>query len=242
MTDSQSNLFPERQPAAEAMPLPQIELTADLLEPGRVEGLKLTVTGAVVGEEGADAQERMMALFREVNETVLAGAAATRGGFRPEVIGASRAAGPMALEMAAEPSRSLTNGGASAATADPTDPKGADDLRWDHDERRHGMPLQSWSGVKKALWVLRVVTDCTPYKEFHVTVLATLFEREFGAAGNLDRSNAKRDLKKKSAGPQAAVKLSGSVVRLLQNGFAETDELIAEAGGRTVVGEPGQPR
>lgn len=124
--------------------------------------------------------------------------------------------------------RSSPSKGGSVDTVEP--------ISYSHDVEKYGNPHQTWSGTKKALWLLFVVNKQTTYTQTSAGVIAATFNKHFRQAGEIRPSNVSRDFgnlktKKKPAQVGEYTESSPSQWYLTSEGLKEAEKLVSEALG-----------
>lgn len=74
-----------------------------------------------------------------------------------------------------------------------------------NDPAKNGAPLQSWSTLEKALWLLYVVQSELTISELSASEVAETFNKHFKQQGKIRPSNISRDFGTQKAGAKALV-------------------------------------
>lgn len=86
-------------------------------------------------------------------------------------------------------------------------PKGEKAKAFDflNDPAKYGAPLQSWSALEKAIWLLYVVQNILKITELSAGEIGETFNKHFKQLGKIRSSNISRDFGSKKAGGKAIV-------------------------------------
>ena len=66
-------------------------------------------------------------------------------------------------------------------------------IEWQHDPAKYGNPQQAWNVVKKAIWMIYVLSKETAYSQVSAKQTADTFNKKFKQAGTIRSTNVSRD-------------------------------------------------
>ena len=98
--------------------------------------------------------------------------------------------------------KGVRRAGAAAAT---TTERTAKALDWQHNSEQWGNPLQTWTLLQKAIWLLYVAKAEGSISEMTSTQVTETFNKHFRQSGAINRANTARDLGKAKAAAPAKV-------------------------------------
>ncbi len=179
--------------------------------------IKFKLTGLEIEIEGS--REEIPQISRNLGQQLSGMLAPAAGLVQGEVIDADRrlaAASPSVTSApaAATPQRKRTGGkkrgksnGASASPAGAGTAEAV--VAFSHDAARFGIPRQTWSTAKKALWLLYAVGEQGGPQELTAQQITATFNKQFREAKQIIVQNVARDLGKMKARPRGRPGLDG---------------------------------
>ena len=116
------------------------------------------------------------------------------------------------------------------ATRPPAESAGPVEFR--HNSGTLGSPVQSWSVLQKAIWLLYVLQTITGNKEYSATQLVATYNQQFKAAGKFHPPLLSRELSKAKVLSPAPIGEDKDMWYLTAEGERQAKELVAQALGQ----------
>jgi len=201
-----------------------------------IQGLKLRVEGS-----SEDAPMIASNLNRQFSGLIGPAIAIVEGQAPDGPLGRQQALPAGTSDAAKRRSRTKRRTSAEGETADKPSPA----IDWRNDVEKFGVPSQSWTAVKKAIWLLWALSQQTTHHELTRFQIVETFNKHFKSAGLLIVGNVQRDLSKEKLKrpPRVSEDTSPdpSLWFLTDTGKKFAQELVVEALGGKPAEEAESP-